>query len=145
MEEAKKIAGEIGYPVMVKASAGAVLGHPEGPFPDELEGLSWLPNRRRGSSAATASTWKVHRKPRHVEIQILCDRQGNAVHLGGAGLLHAAPQPKGTGGMPQPSGWTNLRQRMGEAAVKCPLRWAVKGRDHRIPFWTGAAISILWR
>ncbi|HXV28913.1 MAG TPA: acetyl-CoA carboxylase biotin carboxylase subunit, partial [Sinorhizobium sp.] len=83
--EAKKIAAEIGYPIMVKASAGGggrgmKLAH----FENELEAA--LSTARTEARAAfgddTVYLEKYLTHPRHIEVQVLADGQGNAIHLG---------------------------------------------------------------
>ncbi len=82
-----KIAREIGYPVIIKAAGGGggrgmrvvhTEGAPvQGGDPDDQV-------RGQGARSATArSTWRSSwRILRHVEIQVLADGQGNAIHLG---------------------------------------------------------------
>lgn len=83
--EAKEIAAEIGYPVMVKASAGGggrgmKLAH----FEHELEAaLSTARNEARAAFGDdTVYLEKYLGKPRHIEVQVLADGLGNAIHLG---------------------------------------------------------------
>jgi acetyl-CoA carboxylase biotin carboxylase subunit len=84
-EEAKTIAAEIGYPVMVKASAGGggrgmKLAH----FENELEpALSTARSEARAAFGDdTVYLEKYLSKPRHIEVQILADGNGKAIHLG---------------------------------------------------------------
>ena len=81
----QEIAGRIGYPVIIKATAGGggrgmrVVHHQ-----DEL--LSAIELTQAEAKAAFANGYvymeKYLQKPRHIEIQILSDGQGNAIHLG---------------------------------------------------------------
>ncbi|MBT6119573.1 MAG: acetyl/propionyl/methylcrotonyl-CoA carboxylase subunit alpha [Rhodospirillaceae bacterium] len=83
--EAKKVAEEVGFPVMLKASAGGggkgmrVVGRAE----DVAEGF------RAAASEAKSSfgddrvfVEKFIEDPRHIEIQVLADSQGNTIYLG---------------------------------------------------------------
>jgi acetyl-CoA carboxylase biotin carboxylase subunit len=84
-DDAKRIAAEIGYPVLVKAAAGGGgRGMKVARSEDDL--LTALHTARREAKAAfdddTVYLEKYLEKPRHIEIQILGDGQGNAVHLG---------------------------------------------------------------
>jgi acetyl-CoA carboxylase biotin carboxylase subunit len=83
--EAKDVAAGIGYPVMVKASAGGggrgmKLAH----FENELEAaLSTARNEARAAFGDdTVYLEKYLDKPRHIEVQVLADGNGNAIHLG---------------------------------------------------------------
>jgi acetyl-CoA carboxylase biotin carboxylase subunit len=83
--EAKKIAKEIGYPVLVKAAAGGGgRGMKVALSEDEIENA--LATARAESKAAFGDDSlyleKYLGKPRHIEIQVLCDGKGGAVHLG---------------------------------------------------------------
>jgi acetyl-CoA carboxylase, biotin carboxylase subunit len=83
--EARKIAEDIGYPVLVKASAGGggrgmKLAH----SPEEL-GVALSAARAEAGAAFGDDTLYLEKylsKPRHIEIQVLGDGKGNAVHLG---------------------------------------------------------------
>ncbi len=85
MEHARKSAGEIGYPVLIKASAGGggrgmqVIQNAE-----ELE--EKLTQARNEAMHAfgddTMYMEKYLPSPRHIEVQVFCDGKGNAIHLG---------------------------------------------------------------
>ncbi|MBV9395600.1 MAG: acetyl-CoA carboxylase biotin carboxylase subunit [Methylobacteriaceae bacterium] len=84
-DAAKRIAAEIGYPVLVKAAAGGGgRGMKVARGADDL--LNALHAARSEAKAAFGDDAvyleKYLEKPRHIEIQILGDGQGNAVHLG---------------------------------------------------------------
>lgn len=85
LEEAKAIAEKAGYPVIIKAaSGGGGRGMKVCNSPDELETLM----QQAGSEAkaafgdATVYLEKYLGNPRHIEIQIFGDGNGNAIHLG---------------------------------------------------------------
>jgi acetyl-CoA carboxylase, biotin carboxylase subunit len=83
--DAKRTAAEIGYPVLIKATAGGggrgmKVAHTEA---DVL--LAWSTARTEAKAAfGNDSVYmeKYLRRPRHIEIQVMGDGQGNAVHLG---------------------------------------------------------------
>ena len=84
-EEARAIARDIGYPVLVKASAGGGgRGMKLALFENELEpALVTARNEARaafGDDTVYLEKYLAH--PRHIEIQVLADGQGKAVHLG---------------------------------------------------------------
>ena len=85
LEEAKAIAEKAGYPVIIKAaSGGGGRGMKVCTSPDELETLM----QQAGSEAkaafgdATVYLEKYLGNPRHIEIQVFGDGNGNAIHLG---------------------------------------------------------------
>jgi acetyl-CoA carboxylase biotin carboxylase subunit len=84
-DDAKRVAAEIGYPVLVKAAAG---GGGRGMKVARTEGdlLSALSTARTEAKAAFGDDAvyleKYLEKPRHIEIQILGDGRGGAIHLG---------------------------------------------------------------
>ncbi|GGO97497.1 acetyl-CoA carboxylase biotin carboxylase subunit [Stakelama pacifica] len=85
VEEAKQLARDIGYPVLIKAaSGGGGRGMKVVPGEDQLETLM----RQAGSEAKaafgddTVYMEKYLGNPRHIEFQIFGDGNGNAIHLG---------------------------------------------------------------
>ncbi len=83
--EAKQIAKKIGYPVMIKATAGGG-GRGMRFVPSESE-LSRLFQAAQGEAEAAFGNGGVYMEkfiecPRHIEIQILADSYGNVIHLG---------------------------------------------------------------
>ncbi len=83
--EAVKVAGEIGYPVMIKASAGGGgkgmrIARNE---VETREGLRSARNEARSSFGdERVFIEKYIEEPRHIEIQVLADAHGNTLHLG---------------------------------------------------------------
>jgi propionyl-CoA carboxylase alpha chain len=83
--EAGPIAERIGYPVMIKAAAGGGgKGMRIATRPSELrEGLERARSEARSSFGdERVFLEKYVAEPRHIEIQVLADRHGNAIHLG---------------------------------------------------------------
>lgn len=84
-EEALKIAKKIGFPVMVKASAGGggkgmrIVEH-ENDFIDQLNRAQSEALSSFGDDAVFIE--KFVKNPKHIEIQVLADTHGNVVHLG---------------------------------------------------------------
>ena len=120
-EEARKIAASAGYPIMLKASAG---GGGKGlrlvRTEEELE--SALRNTRSEALAAFGDNAiyieKYVDEPRHVEIQVLGDRHGNAIYLGERECTIQRRHQKVIEECPSPIMDPDLRRRMGESALK---------------------------
>jgi acetyl-CoA carboxylase biotin carboxylase subunit len=84
LSEAKKVARRIGYPVMLKASAGGGgKGMRRVNSEEELESALSMARSEALSSFGDDSIYieKLLVKPRHVEVQLLGDKSGNVVHL----------------------------------------------------------------
>ena len=85
IDEAKKVAKEIGYPVILKAASGGG-GRGMRVVENEKEiGNAFLAASKEAKSAFGDDTIymeKYIQKPRHVEVQILGDKYGNVIHLG---------------------------------------------------------------
>ncbi|MGN6682925.1 MAG: acetyl-CoA carboxylase biotin carboxylase subunit [Devosia sp.] len=84
-DEAKKTAAEIGYPVLIKATAGGG-GRGMKVAHTELDVLTAWSTARSEAKAAFGNDSvymeKYLGKPRHIEVQVMGDGKGNAVHLG---------------------------------------------------------------
>ncbi|MFT4898563.1 MAG: acetyl-CoA carboxylase biotin carboxylase subunit [Flavobacteriales bacterium] len=121
LDDAKKTAKNIGYPVMVKASAG---GGGKGmrmiPSEDQLEEL--LDSAKRESAASFGNDdmymEKFIEEPRHIEIQIIGDQTGNACHLSERDCSVQRRHQKLVEEVPSPFMTKKLREKMGEAAIK---------------------------
>ena len=84
IEEAKKLALELGYPVMIKASAGGGgIGMQVVKNDSELEGAMNVCQGRAKAYFGDSSIYmeKYIENPRHIEVQILADNYGNVLHL----------------------------------------------------------------
>ncbi len=84
LEEAKKIAKEIGFPVMIKASAGG--GGKGMRKVNKLEELEEAIARAQNESQKAFNSSEVYMEkfiehPKHIEVQILGDKHGNYIHL----------------------------------------------------------------
>ncbi len=117
---ALKIAKEIGFPVIIKASAGGGgKGMKIVHNPTSL-GNAFLTTRAEAMAAfgdGEVYIEKYCERPRHVEIQILADRHGNVIHLGERECSIQRRHQKLLEEAPCPIMTPELRKRMGDAAV----------------------------
>ncbi len=121
IEEAKKISQEIGYPVMVKASAGGGgRGIRMVETPDELEAAIIAAQQEAQQFFGNGDVYieKFIVNPRHVEIQLIADEHGNVVYLGERDCSCQRRNQKVLEESPSPIMTEDLRRRMGEAAVR---------------------------
>ena len=85
LEDAKRIGDEIGYPVIIKATAGGGgRGMKVAKSADEIE-QAFMTARAEGKAAFGNDEVYIEKyltTPRHIEIQVFGDGKGNAVHLG---------------------------------------------------------------
>jgi acetyl-CoA carboxylase, biotin carboxylase subunit len=121
VEEAIRVAGSLGYPVMLKASAGG-----------GGKGMRLVPDAScmsddflaAGSEAlnafgdASLYLEKYMIRPRHIEIQVMADRHGNAIHLGERECSIQRRHQKVVEECPSPLLDETLRRRMGETAIR---------------------------
>ena len=119
-EEAGKIAAEIGYPVLVKASAGGGgRGMRRVDSPEEME--SKFQQARAEALACFGDgqlyVEKLILNPKHIEFQILADRQGNVIHLGERDCSIQRKNQKLVEESPSKALTPELREAMGQAAV----------------------------
>jgi acetyl-CoA carboxylase biotin carboxylase subunit len=120
VKEAKKLAKEIGYPVMIKATAGgggkgmrAVWSE------DKMEALFESAVQEATAAFGNGGMYmeKLIEEPRHIEIQIVGDQKGKACHLSERDCSIQRRHQKLTEETPSPFMTDELRQKMGDAAV----------------------------
>jgi acetyl-CoA carboxylase, biotin carboxylase subunit len=119
-DQAIKIATKIGYPVMIKATAGG--GGRGMRFVAQPEDLIRLLKAAQGEAEAAfgnAGVYieKVVEEPRHIEIQILADNYGNVIHLGERDCSIQRRHQKLLEEAPSSAVNPKLRSQMGAAAV----------------------------
>jgi acetyl-CoA carboxylase biotin carboxylase subunit len=120
VEEAYEMAKEIGYPVIIKATAGG--GGRGMRLVENKANLEKMFKAAQGEAEAAFGNdglymEKFIKKPRHVEIQILADRSGNVVHLGERDCSVQRRHQKLLEESPSPAINHSLRKKMGNAAI----------------------------
>ena len=121
VEEALAAAEAVGWPVLLKASAGG-----GGRGIRRCDGPGALPSAFAEAKAEAAACFgndemyleKLVLNPRHVEVQILADRQGHTIHLGDRDCSVQRRNQKLIEEAPAPGLSPELRKAMGEAAVR---------------------------
>ena len=121
LEQAESLASEIGYPIMIKATAGGGGKGMRAVWePVELQ-KAWESARQEASASFGNDGMymeKLIEEPRHIEIQIVGDSTGRACHLSERDCSVQRRHQKLTEETPSPFMTSALRKKMGEAAVK---------------------------
>ncbi len=130
VEEAKALAAEIGYPVLIKAaSGGGGRGMKVVPSEDQLETLM----QQAGSEAkaafgdATVYMEKYLGNPRHIEFQVFGDGNGKAIHLGERDCSLQRRHQKVLEEAPSPIITAEERERMGGVVAKAMADMGYRG------------------
>ena len=119
--KAAEIARGIGFPVIVKPSGGGGgIGMKVVEREDDLiPALTTATNAARSAFGdPTVYVEKYVAKPRHIEIQVIADSHGHAVHLGERECSIQRRHQKILEETPSPAVTPDIRKRMGEAAIK---------------------------
>jgi pyruvate carboxylase subunit A len=137
---AKAIAGQIGYPVIVKpAGGGGGIGMTVAANEDELSRAleSAQAVARNAFGIGDVYLERYLPDPRHIEFQILADSQGNVVHLGERECSIQRRHQKLIEESPSPALDADTRARMGEVAVSA-ARWVGYEGAGTVEFlWSG--------
>ncbi|HUS19155.1 MAG TPA: acetyl-CoA carboxylase biotin carboxylase subunit [Terriglobales bacterium] len=121
LDEAQKVADEVGYPVMLKAAAGGggkgmrLVHHPRD-LASAYEGAS--SEAARAFSSDEVYIEKYIAQPRHIEVQVFGDEHGNVVYLGERECSVQRRHQKVIEEAPSPIVDPAMRLRMGETAVR---------------------------
>ena len=119
--ECLKLAKEIGFPVMLKATAGGGGKGMRAVWKEENLQAAWDSARQEAGAAFGNDGMymeKLIEEPRHIEIQIIGDQTGKACHLSERDCSVQRRHQKLTEETPSPFMTPKLRKQMGEAAVK---------------------------
>ncbi|SDC02949.1 MULTISPECIES: acetyl-CoA carboxylase biotin carboxylase subunit [unclassified Candidatus Frackibacter] len=120
-DEAVEVAEEIGYPVIVKAAfGGGGRGMRVAHNKDDLVQAIQTASAEAEAAFGNAEVYleKYIEEPRHIEFQILADEHGNVIHLGERDCSIQRRHQKVIEEAPSPALDSELREAMGQAAVK---------------------------
>jgi acetyl-CoA carboxylase biotin carboxylase subunit len=120
-EQAEQVAAKIGYPVMLKAAAGGGgkgmrLVQAPGELKSALQSAQSEAERAFGDREVYIERAIIN--PRHIEMQVLADEQGNTVYLGERECSIQRRHQKVLEEAPSPIVDPDMRRRMGEVAVR---------------------------
>ncbi|MFN8394733.1 MAG: acetyl-CoA carboxylase biotin carboxylase subunit [Bacteroidia bacterium] len=123
MPQALKIAAKIGYPVLLKATAGGGGKGMRIVWEESQLEQAWEDARREAGAAFGNDGMYMEKfieQPRHIEIQVVGDQYGNVSHLSERDCTIQRRHQKLVEECPSPAPFMDekLRQKMGEAAVK---------------------------
>ncbi|WOE74565.1 acetyl-CoA carboxylase biotin carboxylase subunit [Alterisphingorhabdus coralli] len=129
-EEARKLAAEIGYPVLIKAaSGGGGRGMQVVESEDQLEGLMQQASTEAAAAFGDPTVYmeKYLGNPRHIEFQVFGDGEGNAVHLGERDCSLQRRHQKVLEEAPSPVITEKQRSEMGDIIVKAMSDMGYRG------------------
>ena len=119
--DAKRLADAIGYPVMIKASAGGGgKGMRVAASPESFDRLYQAASGEAASAFGDPAVYieRCIERPRHVEFQVFGDTRGRIVHLGERDCSVQRRHQKLIEEAPSPAMTPGLREEMGEVAVR---------------------------
>lgn len=129
-DEGLKIAREIGFPVLIKAVAGGggkgmKVAENENAFKDSFSMATSEAKAAFGNGDVYIEKYLNH--PRHIEIQLLGDSHGNAVHLGERDCSIQRRHQKVIEEGPSPALTPEQRRKVGELAADCARKMGYRG------------------
>lgn len=130
LDEARKVAKECGYPVLIKAAAGG--GGKGMKVARDEDGLEEAYTLARGEAKAAFGNDEVYmekylERPRHIEIQLLGDHHGNCVHFGERDCSVQRRHQKVVEEAPSPALNAKERKFIGELAAKTAAAIGYRG------------------
>ncbi len=119
--EARRIAAEIGFPILIKAAGGGGgKGMQRADAPDQLDRALSVARREAAANFGTDAVYLEHLllRPRHIEVQVLADMYGAAVHLGERDCSLQRRYQKVLEEAPSPAISPELRAELGDTALR---------------------------
>lgn len=137
-EQALQISREIGYPVIIKATAGGGgkgmrIAHNDGAVVQAFNAARHEAERAFGNAGVYIE--KYVQSARHIEVQVIADEHGNVVHLGERDCSIQRRNQKLLEEAPSPALSDEIRQRLGDAAVA-----AAKA----VGYWNAGTVEFLY-
>jgi acetyl-CoA carboxylase biotin carboxylase subunit len=129
-EETKKLARDIGYPVLIKAaSGGGGRGMKVVPDEDSLESLMGQASSEAAAAFGDPTVYmeKYLGNPRHIEFQVFGDGKGNAIHLGERDCSLQRRHQKVLEEAPSPIISADERARMGKVCADAMAKMGYRG------------------
>jgi acetyl-CoA carboxylase biotin carboxylase subunit len=129
-QECLAIARQIGYPVIIKASAGGGgRGMRVVNTEAHLHNALQLTRQEAGGAFGDSTVYleKFLENPRHIEIQVIADQHGNAIHLGERDCSTQRRHQKVIEEAPAPGITAEQRQEIGQACVEACKRIGYRG------------------
>lgn len=120
-EEARKAADAIGYPIMIKASAGG--GGKGMRYVDDPNAFDSAYDLAASEAKMSFGDDRIYlekfiQKPRHIEVQVACDRFGNGIHLGERECSIQRRHQKVIEEAPSPAITPEIREKIGTIALQ---------------------------
>ena len=130
VDEAQKIAREIGYPVLIKAAAGG--GGKGMKVANKADELAEAYHLARGEAKAAFGNDEVYLEkylanPRHIEVQLMGDTHGHAVHFGERDCSIQRRHQKAIEEAPSPGLNDSERQKIGKLAARVVQKLGYRG------------------
>jgi len=139
--EAHRLAAEIGFPILIKAAGGGGgKGMQRADTPADLERALTMARREAGANFGNDAVYMERYlvRPRHIEVQILADTFGNAVHLGERDCSLQRRYQKVLEEAPSPAIDAETRAQLGETAADAVRRIGYRGVGTLEFLYTGA-------
>ncbi len=121
IEEGKKVALEIGYPIILKATAGGGGKGMRIVWEEKAFAQNWDSARQEAKASFSNDGIYIEKfieEPRHIEIQIMADQHGNVAHLSERDCSIQRRHQKLVEESPSPFVDDKLRKKLGDAAIK---------------------------